>query len=615
LDAGDDPKMRERADLLVKRTRRVWILSVLLFALVANLGVLAFVTHERAVYFWDWGGYWRRVQSVTETIDRLLGVRNDTTGVSHSKRAQRDVPDEGNPDSILFHGLERLTRSVWNDNYNVVPTAPLLPWTLIFGAERLSYVLAVVNLYAMPAAILLCIFCYRYPLRIGALDDHWRIWVPLTMIAGFPLFWAPIVRGMLDVGILACNLLVLLLYFSRPLKELRLPALLTMGLLLAFSVVFRRWNAYWAVSFLVVVGFDGLAGFIASQDRSAVQLLAHLRPSLVAGGSALAVLLLGAAPLVVRMTTTDYADIYEAYKFEDGVVPVLSGLGGGIGYLWIGFFILSAAALIWKRETRRLALVLTAQWVIVVVLFARTSSFGVQHYYLLQAGVLIVCSLAVLQIMAFWSSTWSRGIALALMVVVAVSIDLSTFVPRAAPLHTWLQPAVPRETYYPLVRHDVAELNRLYAALDGLLGSEERFYVLSATEALNDTHFIRAHIRQPFEFDAADRLLRTQNVDKRDGFPRNLLDADVVILASPVGGKGEFSQVLLEPARLIKDGIGLGRAFVRLPYEFHLDNNVTARVFERMRPFTEAEIQALSDHLRRLYPDYPKVYEPDYDGR
>ena len=101
-------------------------------------------------------------------------------------------------------------------------------------------------------------------------------------------------------------------------------------------------------------------------------------------------------------------------------------------------------------------------------------------------------------------------------------------------------------------------------------------------------------------------------IDKRDGFPRRLLEADIVVLGSPLGGKGDLSQVLLEPARLIRERVGLGRAFVELPYEFHLDNTVTARLFRKVRPFTTAEIQALSDHLRRLYPEYPHVFEPSY---
>jgi hypothetical protein len=141
------------------------------------------------------------------------------------------------------------------------------------------------------------------------------------------------------------------------------------------------------------------------------------------------------------------------------------------------------------------------------------------------------------------------------------------------------------------------------------------FYVLSSTSELDDTHFIPTSIHPPFEFASGDRLLRTHTVDKRDGFPRRLLDADIVVFGTPLGDKGEFSSVLLEPARLIKDGVGLGRAFVELPYEFHLDNKVTAKLFRKVRPITTAEIQALSDYLRRFYPDYPYVYEPDYDAR
>ena len=255
----------------------------------------------------------------------------------------------------------------------------------------------------------------------------------------------------------------------------------------------------------------------------------------------------------------------------------------------------------------------------VVVWFARTQSFSVQHYYLLQPGILIICSLFVLKMMARWSSAWSHGVALGLMVATAGLIGLSMFVPRAAALHTGLRPLVPRDAYYPLVRHDVAELNCLYATISELLNqagdTATKFYVLSATSELNDTHFISTSIKPPFGFASGDRLLRMHHIDKRDGFPRRLLEADIVVLGSPLGGKGNFSQVLLEPARLIESSVGLGRAFVELPYEFHLDNEVTAKLFKKVRPFTAAEIQALSDHLRRLYPDYPHVYEPSYGER
>ena len=443
----------------------VWILTLLLFAVVVNIAVAAFVRQERTVYFWDWRTYWHRVQTATAAVEKRLGIRDDIISTSVSDSPETNMSEEHEPNSFAIFGLERLSNSILNDEYNKLPVLPLLPWTLTFGADRLPYVLGVLNVYAIPAVFLLCIFCYRYPMRLGALNDHWRIWVPLVLIAGFPLFWAPIVRGMLDVVTLACNLLVLLIYFSRPPKELRWPALLAMGLLLAGSVLLRRWNAYWSVSFLVIIGLDGLVSFLGSRDRSPAHLLGHLRPSLVAGGAALAILVAVAGPLAIRMATTDYADRYDAYKLEQGVFPVLAALGRDIGYFWIALFLLSAAALVWGRETRRLALILAGQCILVVVWFARTQSFSVHHYYLLQPGILITCSLFVLQMLARWSSAWSRGVALGLMVAIAGLIDVSMFVPRATALHAGLRPLVPRNAYYPLVRHDVAELEIVFMQL------------------------------------------------------------------------------------------------------------------------------------------------------
>ena len=420
---------------------------------------------------------------------------------------------------------------------------------------------------------------------------------------------------MLDVSVLALNLIVLLIYFSRRPVELGWRALVAIGLVLSLSVVFRRWNAYWVVSFLMMIGLDGLIAFITAGDRTPASFLRHLRPSLVAGGSALAILGAVAGPFIVRAATTDYGDAYEAYRFHSSFVEGLWMSGRAVGGLWLLILALAALFLVRAPQSRRLALLLTGQIVIIVIMFLRTQSFGFQHYYLLQPGWLIMSSLFVIQLWERLADRRSKVAVIAGVAAVAVVTILATFSPAAAGLHAWLQPLLTRDTYYPLVREDVAELNRLYARLDEVLdaaGPDAKFYVLSATYELNDTHFIWTSIAPPFQFASSSRLLRLQYVDKRDGFPERLLQADFVVLGAPLGGNGDGSQSLLEPGRLLRDGIGLGRAFEAVSGVFHLDNGATAQIFKKVRPITQAEVQELSDYLRQRYPDRPYVFDPDY---
>ena len=595
---------------------------------MANLAVAAtFVTHERTVYYWDSSVYLDRAQRATRALEKLLHLdRPSALGqqAAASRRPDRDL-DQGptapggqeTKPASLGRDLTKLLQSIWYDDYNLVPILPLLPWTLVFGASRLSFVLAVLNIYAIPAVVLLCLFCSRFGEAAGPPDQAWRLWVPLVVVASFPMFWAPLLRGMVDVGTVAFNIAVLLIYFSRRPTELGWRALVAIGLLISLGVIFRRWNAYWAVSFFVVIGLDALIAFFAAGERASAALIRHLRSPLIAGGSALAILGVLGGPFAIKAATTHYGDIYDAYKFHDSFAEGLWLSGWRIGLLSLLVLGLALVVLVRTPATRRLSLLLTGQAAIILVLFLRTQSFGIHHYYLFQAAWLIMASLLVLHVLARLRGWLPKAAVVAGTAAVALVTDLAVFVPAAAPLHAFLQPLLPRETYYPLVRHDVAELNHVYAKLDDLLwaaGPEATFYVASVTDVLNDTHFLWTSIAPPFKFDSSDQVLRGQYVDKRDGFPRRLLAADFVVLGDPTGptANQDRSQILLEPARLIREARGLGRAYEALPEVFHLDNGVTAQIFRKVRPITSAETQALSDYLRQRYPDRPYVFDPDY---
>src|SRR5262245_38826641 len=73
--------------------------------------------------------------------------------------------------------------------------------------------------------------------------------------------------------------------------------------------------------------------------------------------------------------------------------------------------------------------------------------------------------------------------------------------------------------------------------------------------------------------DLSKRILTTRDVDKRDGFPRALLTAKYVIVASPIQYhvSPRDQRVVGIPEQLILDGRNIGASFVKLLYQFNLD--------------------------------------------
>ena len=136
-------------------------------------------------------------------------------------------------------------------------------------------------------------------------------------------------------------------------------------------------------------------------------------------------------------------------------------------------------------------------------------------------------------------------------------------------------------------------------------------YVLSGSATLNAVHFRSITASTGVTFNSTNRVLGSSVVDKRDGFPRGIFDAHIVVSSDPIqlSRRPSDQQVIRLPAERFFNKTGIGAAFERLPRNFRLDGEVDAVVFRRTRPNTAEEIADLSDALREFYPDRQDVYQ------
>jgi hypothetical protein len=204
-------------------------------------------------------------------------------------------------------------------------------------------------------------------------------------------------------------------------------------------------------------------------------------------------------------------------------------------------------------------------------------------------------------------------VAAAGIMIAGVVASAGVFLPQAGPAVGMLGPLFPRARVRPIQRTDLDEVRRLLGRLDELTAHRPGYiYVLGCTGTLSEQTLAFANWSLDTDFTSPRMILRSANVDRRDGFPSMLLEATYVVVPDPVqtNMRPEDQQVVVLPTMSFLQGRDIAGAFRRLPDVFELSDGVRVSVFEIVRPIGSQELGQLSDRLRRRYPDRPDIYLP-----
>lgn len=547
-------------------------LAFALFLLVANLFTIWFVSSERTIYYWDTMGYWTWSAEFAETTTRSPA-----------------------------DGWHKFRHSVQHHDYGLLPT--ILPATAmaLYGDHRLVYVLAVVNGHLLAVAVAMTAFVRR----LIPLGDLVAVVLPLVFLITSPILWMPVVRGYLDIGGVALAVLTLVVYLSRPVTELRWQQIVGTAALLVALALFRRWYNFWVVSFLLVAGIEGAIVAVRVGWRA-------LRPSIAVGVVSALLLLALALPFVLNIALMDYTAAYSSYRepapFLDRVMKLFDTTGWFVPVVIVG----SALGLLAIPGARRLTAYLGGGVVVIVAAFLRTQDFGLHHYYLFLPALVLLPSMLLAHVLAR-RPRWMTALVLSLFVAWGLVAMLSIHGPGVAWLHTRLRPVVPRHPHPPLIRHDLDELQRLLRFLDDETDrTDESIVILSSGPDFNQTTFRSARRSLRVPFFAEVKLLPAPEVDRVSGFPSTLFEAGLVVVADPPQFhlRESEQQTVLIPARELLAGMGIGKAFDRLPVVFQLERDVKVFVFRRARPIDPIEFAAFREKLRQAQPDLPRVFTP-----
>lgn len=333
-----------------------------------------------------------------------------------------------------------------------------------------------------------------------------------------------------------------------------------------------------------------------------------VRRLLIVGMTFVVVFGLVAAPIVVRTLSVDYRDAYSAYDWNGSrLLDVLSAIRY-FGAVELGLAAVGLATLAREAATRHFALLLAAQAAIAFGLFTSTQDMVAHHYYLLFPPVALGIGTLVLALSRHQRRMTGRALAMGVVLLVATGSAITFTGIAGAPI-----PQV-RTPERPLTRTDLDAIaafwNRL-AHLDGV--SDGKVYVVASSDILNADLLVNYCMHQiGLARKDCDFILRSSDVDKRDGFPYQFLEARYAVVASPV-------QYHLDPtgqrmvgvlARELESGTGIGASFRRLPGVATLEGGVAVSIFERFQPISPAAANAVIAELQGYYPGHAALFKP-----
>jgi len=567
-----------------------FFLFLLILATVAVTSI--YVSSEHTFYWWDYAGY--------------------NTATVNTANLFRDSPNQA-----IREVIESLSKEK-----NLLISLPLVPFILLFGESRLSYILSVSLIYVLPFRLLLGAISAKLILVYPRLV----FWSTVLLSLLIPMSWIPTLRGYLDTGGCVFIALAILVYLQDvKLKSWwRIPLI---GFLLAVAMLFRRHFAYSAIAFLgaaalqasiefivLICGRDTAMPFSQKQDTAMPFPYRYLLESGVKLGliaaTSLTVLMLVAGDFTRSAVTVDYRNLYAAWSLSVSDILIRYASFYGLG-TWLLVAIGFSAGMLTRMLVSEAAIFVVLFGILSLVEWLFVLRYGYLHY------TIHVTPIALLGLSAFFWTTWLtlRGKirylilgAAGLYLVVNAAVGL---IPVKVDLSKLFVANFP-----PLVRSDYGEVVKLVEFLRKLAPNEEPIYIVGASNSFNANILRQANrkLNPPSGWWKLNTIGRPQ-IDSRDTYPLpELLMSQYAVVAVP------FQQVLLSDEQVLRSheqdvvkvvydaftqNWEISSDFQELPEQFQLENGVTVRVYQRIRPTAIATAVKTLDAMQKQIGEKP----------
>ena len=523
-----------------KRKTAVNVILLVLSVFAVNLIAVLYIKCGKNIYFWDDATYW--------DIARNLAKRDI------SMQFWRDV----------YH-------SVSTQDYNYAAGVISAFYVKIFGESRLVYILGLVNTYLIPS----CVMIYFLAKKLGKAP---AVTTVLTVLL-CPVMLFLTLNGFVDIGGLFICLLCYSLYYPKR-EKLAIPYSIAIGILLVLAMVWRRWYAFFSVSFITAMAADCLLF-----GRKKI-------PVLVTGASAGLFLLLCFRGFLFGKLMQDYGTLYSGYKFAlsidfklltryFGILFLLALLGGSI------------AAMVKRGEKR--TVFMWIQMCVCFVMFVLTQTHGQQHLLLYVPSVIMLCIILIKHI--------STGYMLAAAIILALAQTINPCIPRKQPQsisEIRHYAVIPDFSMLPKTRTDTHQILDLKNRLDGVVGDGETLGVLASSFVINEDILKNVQASLGERCSRENYIVSLPQVDSRDRDMNAFYNVNYILAVFPAQTHlaKENQTVVTEAVRSFEAYADFATAYEELP-EYETDiNGLKVKLYKRTKQVSES---AVREFELRLY--------------
>jgi len=495
--------------------------------------------------------------------------------------------------------VSTLRGEIWASDYNSLPAALLLPFSLSMGYSRYGYILGATLTYLIPVVLL---SAKAATLVVRDESDGARAFLPFLIIAAcFVPYWVPTLAGWVDiVGLIPFALAFIVVRTAGLGKKIRPGVAITLGILIWMPFLFRRWYAFAIVAFVFTAPvYCIVLARIQSRSDWQKSIINTAINFALAGLSAVIVCLVLQGALVKTILQTSYSSIYVAYQRP--LMGHFIDLWQHFGGLYLVLAV-SGAGFLFKTASKRAdAVFVIVNAVLLFFLFTRTQGFGAHHYLPLAFWIYMLICMGVWSVFSIPSVRPERAIFI--FSIVSLAVLIFSFY-RIKPGELLAGSILPRSSYNNQMGNEAA-YRRLAFQLDELVKQDEKFTVFASNVLLN-----RDLLLSVSDEALAGRDADTSHVDLIQGLSvapflaRYAVVSDPVLTHLPAGTQS----VITIPAKAILEGRGIGAAYKRIGASYPINGDVKAFVYEKTRPFTRAEVDEMLGDFFKIYPEWRAVY-------
>lgn len=517
------------------------VIYFLVIALIVNILAVIYITKSNFIYFWDDSTYW-----------------------DISRKIAAGVFDEGG-------FWKNVYKSIGTQDYNYIAGLPSALLVKLFGESRLVYVLGLVNMYLIPSYIMIYLLAMKVSKAPKIATALTILLCPTMMFLAF--------NGFVDIGGLFICLLCFNLYYTKDGKKDGIWRYIVIGLLLVLVMLWRRWYAFFVVSFVTAMIADCVL-FKRKWYNAAATVM-------VIGS----VLVLCFRDFVIQRLMNDYGNLYAGYKFS--MMTDFKLITRYFGLIYIGMLAVCSVIAAVKRKEKR-TFFMWVQIVVCLFMFVSTQTHGQQHLLLYVPSLIILTLIIIKYITKEWMLI---GISL-----LAVIHSVNVYIPRKQPSNIQeikSLSAMPSFSMLTVRRDDTDEIFALKRKLDETVYTGDSLGVLASSFTLNEDILKNVEPSLGVKTMRDNYIVSLPQVDSRDVDLSALYNVNYVLAAFPAQTHlAPGSQTVIEEAvRSFGEYTDIATAYEEVEGSETVIGDITVKLFHRVRDERAIDIAAFKSRL------------------